>query len=86
MCTLFKTQLSRTYNNFLFIFSVTEESRANENEAEGDKTWFTGTKLYIIIACISALVLVAIVQASCTIYKMARKGSGSSKVCQFQLK
>ncbi|KAK9694168.1 hypothetical protein QE152_g33703 [Popillia japonica] len=37
------------------------------------------TKLYIVLGCIAALVLVAIVQASCTIYKTASKSSSSHK-------
>merc|ERR1719450_935787 len=32
-------------------------------------------KLYVVVACIAALVLVAIIQASCTIFKMSRRGS-----------
>ena len=40
---------------------------------------FSGTKMYIVIACIAALVLLALVQASCTIYKMSKK-SASQKV------
>jgi len=36
-------------------------------------------KLYVVVACIAALVLVAIIQASCTIFKMSRKGSSVQK-------
>ena len=37
-------------------------------------------KLYVVVACIGALVLVAIIQASCTIFKMSRRGSSVQKV------
>lgn len=37
-------------------------------------------KLYVVVACIAALVLVAIIQASCTIFKMSRRGSSVQKV------
>jgi len=36
-------------------------------------------KLYVVVACIAALVLVAIMQASCTIYKLTRRGSSVHK-------
>merc|ERR1711881_304799 len=36
-------------------------------------------KLYVVVACIAALVLVAIIQASCTIFKMSRRGSSVQK-------
>jgi hypothetical protein len=39
----------------------------------------TEAKLYIVLGCITALVLVAIIQASCTIYKAASKSSSSHK-------
>lgn len=54
--------------------------------ADLDEVGFlTSTKLYIVIACIAALVLVAIVQAGCTIYKMAKKPSHGSKVSLISL-
>ncbi|KRT85124.1 hypothetical protein AMK59_378 [Oryctes borbonicus] len=37
------------------------------------------TKLYIVLGCIAALILVAVVQASCTIYKTASRSSSSHK-------
>ena len=37
-------------------------------------------KLYVVVACIAALVLVAIIQASCTIFKMSKRGSSVQKV------
>jgi len=36
-------------------------------------------KLYVVVACIAALVLVAIIQASCTIFKMSKRGSSVHK-------
>ena len=39
-------------------------------------------KLYVVVACIAALVLVAIIQASCTIFKMSKRGSSVHKVAQ----
>ena len=42
-------------------------------------------KLYVVVACIAALVLVAIIQASCTIFKMSRRGSSVQKVRGFNI-
>ena len=42
-------------------------------------------KLYVVVACIAALVLVAIIQASCTIFKMSRRGSSLQKVRGFNI-
>jgi len=36
-------------------------------------------KLYVVVACIAALVLVAVMQASCTIYKLTRRGTSVHK-------
>ena len=68
-----------TENFYLLI--VTSESKEKDVEENEDIGFFTGTKLYIVIACIAALTLVAIVQIGCTIYKMANKPSSGSKVC-----
>lgn len=40
----------------------------------------SATKLYIVIGCIVALVLVAIIQAGCTIYRTAKSPSPHHKV------
>ena len=48
------------------------EPSTYEDDEYGSGLW-AGTKLYIVIACISALVLVAIVQATCTLCKMRSK-------------
>lgn len=40
----------------------------------------TEAKLYIVLGCIAALVLVALVQAGCTIYKASGKSSANHKV------
>merc|ERR1711956_111202 len=66
-----------TENFYLLI--VTSESKEKDVEENEDIGFFTGTKLYIVIACIAALTLVAIVQIGCTIYKMANKPSSGSK-------
>merc|ERR1739848_47677 len=58
------------------VSSEPKDQAAEEDENIG---FFTGTKLYIVIACIAALTLVAIVQIGCTIYKMANKPSSGSK-------
>jgi hypothetical protein len=36
-------------------------------------------KLYIVLGCIGFLVLVAVMQASCSIYRLNRRSSGGSK-------
>ena len=67
-----------------FFFPVATEP-STESDDEELAGFLTSTKLYIVIACIAALVLVAIVQASCTIYKMATKPSNvtTTKVCNY---
>ena len=53
----------------------------NENEGrELTNKQVPNVKLYVVVACIAALVLVAIIQASCTIFKMSRRGSSVQKV------
>merc|ERR1712183_297834 len=52
----------------------------NENEGrELTNKQVPNVKLYVVVACIAALVLVAIIQASCTIFKMSRRGSSVQK-------
>ena len=58
---------------------VSEPSAPEDGDADGE-TFLTSTKLYIVVACIAALVFVALVQASCTIYKMCKK-SRQVKFC-----
>lgn len=70
----------RPLSNFDLL--VVTEPRTDETTEREVAGFLSSTKLYIVIACIAALVLVAIVQASCTIYKMTRKSSTSSKVCK----
>lgn len=38
------------------------------------------TKLWIVVGCISALVIIAIIQAGCTIYRTSRKPVKHHKV------
>lgn len=40
----------------------------------------SGTKLYIVLGCLAALILLALVQASCTIYRSSKKPVLSHKV------
>ena len=51
-----------------------------ENDDAAKTTERANVKLYVVVACIAALVLVAIIQASCTIFKMSRRGSSVQKV------
>jgi len=63
-------------------FSLGGVVTTNEEQGEG-RELSDGTspnvKLYVVVACIAALVLVAIIQASCTIFKMSRRGSSVQK-------
>ena len=68
-------------SNLLIHLAVSTEPETKESAEDEDIGFFTGTKLYIVIACIAALTLVAIVQIGCTVYKMAHKSSSGSKVC-----
>ena len=53
----------------------------NQDEGKDDaRQADPNVKLYVVVACIAALVLVAIIQASCTIFKMSRRGSSVQKV------
>merc|ERR1712203_1056306 len=57
-----------------------EVRSSNPDEGRGTSDLATpNVKLYVVVACIAALVLVAIVQASCTIFKMSRRGSSVHK-------
>ena len=62
----------RSVNIIPISSSVVSEPSTYEDDEYGSGLW-AGTKLYIVIACISALVLVAIVQATCTLCKMRSK-------------
>merc|ERR1712203_1192519 len=55
---------------------------STEDESKGrelSNAQVPNVKLYVVVACIAALVLVAIIQASCTIFKMSRRGSSVQK-------
>ena len=43
------------------------------SESTEDLGILSSTKLYIVIACIVALLFIALVQATCTIYRITRK-------------
>ena len=59
--------------------SVTTNVKSESDDA-AKTTERANVKLYVVVACIAALVLVAIIQASCTIFKMSRRGSSVQKV------
>lgn len=61
-------------NYHVCYFSVTTGSSTSSSGVE-EEGFLSSTKLYIVIAGIAALVLIAIVQATCTIYKMSKKSS-----------
>ena len=64
---------------FLHFFDlVTTEDESKGRELSNAQ--LPNVKLYVVVACIAALVLVAIIQASCTIFKMSRRGSSVQKV------
>ncbi len=59
-------------------YSYLGEARTTEGdsrEARSDDGVQPNIKLYIVVACIAALVLVAVMQASCTIYKLTKRPS-----------
>lgn len=51
-----------------------------EDESQKGGLLLSATKLYIVIGCIAALVLIAVIQAGCTIYKTVRNPSSYHKV------
>ena len=59
--------------------AVTTNVKTDDDDA-AKTTERANVKLYVVVACIAALVLVAIIQASCTIFKMSRRGSSVQKV------
>ncbi|KAB0804717.1 hypothetical protein PPYR_01687 [Photinus pyralis] len=65
-----------------FVFSsdsVTSNSIPRASEEQNHFFSLSGTKLYIVLGCLAALVLLALIQASCTIYKTTRKSKSSHK-------
>ena len=69
---------------FDFLVESAPSTEEGADGAGGSGGWFnqTSTKMYIVIAAIAALVFIALVQASCTIYKMSKKSSVNHKVKQ----
>lgn len=68
---------------FLIIANFAETSNIISDTSESNAENFfrlSETKLYVVIGCLAALILVAIVQAGCTIYKTSAKSSSSHKV------
>ena len=63
-------------------FTVTTNNDDGKDDTDNQKD--PNEKLYVVVACIAALVLVAIIQASCTIFKMSRRGSSVQKVNQLK--
>ena len=61
------------------IFVILVTSHDTDKRHKSDEV-DPNVKLYVVVACIAALVLVAIIQASCTIFKMSRRGSSVQKV------
>jgi hypothetical protein len=51
-----------------------------DDESQRGGVLLSATKLYIVIGCIAALVLIAVIQAGCTIYKTVRNPSSYHKV------
>ena len=47
---------------------------------EGEKGFFHSKKFYIIVACLGALLVVAVIQAICTCHKMSKKAAATNKV------
>ena len=63
--------------NFFLIVLVTADLPKDDSSND---ILLSATKLYIVIGCIVALVLVAIIQAGCTIYRTAKSPSPHHKV------
>lgn len=71
--------LNSDHVNVFFVFvSVTSSIPVTESDSQ----WLSSTKLYLVIGCIIALVIIAVIQAGCTIYKTVRGSSSSHKVCR----
>ena len=63
---------------FIVLFLVQAPDESEPRDLSNGQV--PNVKLYVVVACIAALVLVAIIQASCTIFKMSRRGSSVQKV------
>ena len=57
------------------MFAAVTTGATSSGSGVEEEGFLNSTKMYIIIACIAALVLVAMIQACCTIYKMSKKSS-----------
>lgn len=56
----------------------------NEDDSEGsDSNPFGSKKLWIVIGCVSALIVLALIQAGLTIYKVTGKTSSHKVSCGF---
>lgn len=64
---------------FVHCLTVTSAVPVDDESQKGG-VLLSATKLYIVIGCIAALVLIAVIQAACTIYKTVRNPSPYHKV------
>jgi len=56
------------------LFSVNDVDAEDENDGSISVTdLFLGAKFYIIVGCVAALLALALLQASCTIYRSSRR-------------
>ena len=55
------------------VVQALEASKEAGSEEASNEGILSSTKLYIVIACIVALLFIALVQATCTIYRITRK-------------
>lgn len=62
--------------------TVSEENEVNNEDDRPSKPTFllSETKLYIVVGCVAALIALALLQASCTLYKSSRKRSTKDRL------
>lgn len=71
--------------NFGFDYVDADSLDPLEVSGRGWNSSLTTISLYSVIGCIIVLVIIAIIQASCTIYKVSRKSPSSvNKVRSFE--
>lgn len=63
------------------MFSVQIDIMSDESTEKTGQFWnLQGTRLYIVLACLAALLIVAVVQASCAIQRAISRSKTKHKV------
>lgn len=61
------------------LLSVNDIEAEDENDRSSSDLFLGTTKLYIVVGCVAALLALALLQASCTLYRSSKRRA--TKVC-----